>query len=67
MRITARFTAEKATRAPKLIIEARVARSMTTASSDTRETMTMATVGVLKRSDRVPNRRRGRMPSRPML
>ncbi|MNR28673.1 hypothetical protein D3C85_1460080 [compost metagenome] len=49
---TARFTAENATSAPKLISEARVARSITNASNENAETSRMANTGVPKRGDR---------------
>ena len=65
--ITARLTAENATSAPKLIIDARVVRSITTASSEISDTRTIAVVGVLYRAESTPNTRRGKIPSRPML
>ena len=48
--MTVRFTAEKATSAPKLTIEARKPSSIQSAASEITDTTRMANVGVAKRS-----------------
>ena len=62
---TARFTAEKANSAPKLIMLATVSRLITKAISDSRLTSRMAVAGTRFFVTSWPNAR-GNAPSRPM-
>ena len=62
---TARFTAEKANSAPKLIMLATVSRVMTRAISDSRLTTRMAVAGTRFFVASWPNAR-GSTPSRPI-
>ncbi|MOA54712.1 hypothetical protein D3C78_1783790 [compost metagenome] len=62
---TARFTAEKANSAPKLIMLATVSRLMTRAISESTLTSTMALAGTRLRVTSWPNVL-GSAPSRPM-
>ena len=64
--MTVRFTAENATRAPKLTIEAKVAKWIQIAANEITDTTRIAYVGVVNRSGICPNTRRGKMPSRPI-